>query len=197
MALGLGLITALGLVALGSAGQSEARDQDEAKLYATAPQLPALISAFDRAQEEADQIPSKARFQQQLALDELAGEDRGLSRRLTGSRGDVAYVWPMEEGVCHQSAFTSGCSPTSLLADRGVLIGSAFGSETKDVHVFGVVKDGIDSVTFALKDGRSVTVEVNENSVQLDGQVDPVEARWMNPDGSAGVQSGLVPRPGQ
>lgn len=104
-------------------------------------------------------------------------------------------MWPMNDGVCHQSAFTAGCAPTQLLAERGVIVGSSFGSETKEVHVFGLAKEGITSVTFDLVDGREVTVAAEDNVVQLDGTIDPIEARWTNPDGSTGVQSGLIPRP--
>lgn len=181
-------------------GSGPTAQDDSAAIRAVAPQLPELLSPFRKPKTAADEIPGdEVQAVTDLGAAAQPGESPNLSRRLELANGEYVYLYPVANGVCKSWDAGTGCTPTRVLADRGVVV--AFTAtrdsptdETPEVSVFALARDGIDEVQLILADGRTLTERIQENGALVGLTEVPVEARWRNPDGSLGSQ--IVAPPG-
>lgn len=193
----LALLTMAAAVALSLALGSTAGEAtttgaaERADIEAVAPEIPELIAGFRRAQTATDRLPANGN----LPADLQPGENPLLARRLGGTGGPATYAWPMKDGVCKVANRGGGCAPTSLLAERGVLLGTSFSSDERAVYVDALAVDGVREVVLTLEDGREITAAIENNAFNIVLPADPVRASWVKPDGSREVQTDLVPRP--
>ena len=128
--------------------------------------------------------------------DAVPGENPALLRRIDLPSGTV-HLWPKTGGIC---ASWGNCVPTEFLQERGVALSTEFRQRQDGsysyVRVAGIARDGIESVTFRLQDGRDVTASVRHNVLWLElGSNVPETARWMHPNGTSQEQTGLLPTP--
>lgn len=186
-------------VALGCGDAARTNDPKHvgeiAAIRAVSPELPDLIGSFRRPKSPADEIPGD----EQLTLAQLGdnarpGESPHLSRRLELGGGEFAYVWPEADGVCKAWDTSTGCAPTRVLAERGVIVAFAWkrdspADSTPDVSVFALARDGIEELRLVLPEGRIRTHKIQENGALIRLTEMPLEARWRNPDGSSGSQT--------
>jgi hypothetical protein len=190
VSLGLAVVPAVVVgvaLAVAGGGGSGPPDREDRAVEQVAPGLPTLVAAFRRSQKEGDKIPGEDPLQALAQIGSLPGENPLLSRRLELVGGYHAYVWPANDSVCYSWSGASGCTSTSVLAQKGVLIGtnSDGGSE---VEVFGLARDGVSEIRFTLEDGSEVLAPVENNGALVRLPVMPLEARWKNPDRTNGRQ---------
>jgi hypothetical protein len=153
---------------------------DRSAVETVAPGLNELIGVFQESQEAMDRLPLRGA----LPADLQPGENPLLARRIGGATGPAAYAWPMRDGVCKTARFGGGCSPISLLAKEGVLIGLSVSGSEKAVYVDALAIDGIDRVSFTLESGTKVDAELTKNAFEVRLPEAPRRAEWHLPDGS-------------
>jgi hypothetical protein len=191
-------------VALTSCGSEEpvtrdayasSADPDRAAVERVSPELPELVSEFRRARNEADSIPGDPVAALRQTGDAQPGEDPTLSRRLELADGQRSYAWPMRNGVCYSWPGAVGCTPTAVLAQKGVLVGTGYVSaeanpagKAPEWQVFALARDGISELRVALHDGSEITREIRNNGVLVTLSKAPTEARWQNPNGTIGLE---------
>jgi hypothetical protein len=188
-------------VALASAGQEERRtypspaDRDRAAVERTSSELPQLVGEFRRARHQDDRMPGDPVEGLKDLGDAQPEENPGLSRRLALAGGQYVYAWPMRDGVCYSTDGGGGCVPTALLAEKGLAVGTSYLSERARPEgagpkwqVFALARDGVDELRLTLRDGSEITRAIQSNGVLITLDTAPVEARWRNPDGTAGVE---------
>jgi hypothetical protein len=170
-------------------------DPDRAAVERVSPELPQLVSEFRRARNEADSIPGDPAAALQQTGDAQPGEDPALSRRLELAGGRHTYAWPMENGVCYSWPGAVGCTPTAVLAQKGVLVGTGYVSaganpagKAPEWQVFALARDGISELHLALVDGSEITREIRNNGVLVTLPNAPTEARWQNPNGTTRLE---------
>lgn len=158
---------------------------------ALAPELPKLVAAFRREQTPTDHLAGDP----VRALDNLGdarpGESPQFARRLETGRGAV-YAWPETDGVCYAWSASIGCTPTLVLADKGVLVGLRVTrddpSSSPQVSLGGLARDGVQQIELVLDGGRSEAIAVENNAFLAEPSSVPKEVRWENPDGTPGTQ---------
>jgi hypothetical protein len=165
---------------------------ERAAVALIAPDAPDLIAAFRRDQRADDRMQGDPQASLKRLGEAVPGEQPALARRLRFAEERSVHVWPHSGGVCYASDGSGGCFPTKLLRERGIVVGSTFSTETSVVRVFGIARDGIDSATFTLADGRHVSVAIRDNGFVADVPA-PEALEWTNPDGSDGLEEQLVP----
>jgi hypothetical protein len=171
-------------------------DADRTDVERVSPELPELVNSFRRARSETDNMPGDPVAALRQSGDAQPGEDPALSRRLELAGGQHAYAWPMRNGVCYSWPAATGCSPTAVLAEKGVLVGTSYVSESEGNlsgrppgwQVFALARDGIGELRLALRDGSEITREVTNNGVLISLLTAPTKARWQNLDGTEGIQ---------
>jgi hypothetical protein len=160
----------------------------EALAVSTNSELRATLGVFARAQTRRDAFPldPQARFTQ--ASDAQPGEDLTRSRRVDlGTHGPV-YLWPKSGGVCYGSPGGTGCVPVQLIRQRGIALALKGTIHRADlqyvgVRLFGIARDGIDSVRIGFADGRETAVSVTDNVFLADVGDMPQDIRWTDADG--------------
>lgn len=122
------------------------------------------VSALAEARTASDEMPAEAEAQ----IDEHAdfGMNPDLSRRSVGGTSSV-YLLPASDHVC--AALTNGDTTTVTCPEIDEITGGGAGPATvmltgEAIGVFGVVPDGVESVTLAYGDGQSRTLEVTDNA---------------------------------
>jgi hypothetical protein len=165
---------------------------DRVAVAAISPDAPALIAAFRRAQTADDRLPGNPHASLVAAGEAQPGEQPGMARRLAFADGRTLPVWPKAYGLCYGADGGGGCFDTSLLRARGLAVATSFSSDTAVVRVYAIARDGIESATFVLGDGREVEVPVRGNGFIADVP-DPKALRWRNVDGSLELHSTFVP----
>jgi hypothetical protein len=174
--------TSLGLVS-GDSAEAGAIDEETR----------AVMGVFRDPRTTADEMPGNPEATLRSAGDMQAGEDVGLSRRIPYPGGD-AFVWPMDGGVCHVSAAGSGCVSTRLIKEDGVALGVQSHLDLKsrtyrDVRVFGLARDGIETVRLTLGGGGEVTALVRQNTFQAVDLADrPATVSWRDAGGAHSVE---------
>jgi hypothetical protein len=174
-----------------------AQDQDDpgdAEAVRTiAPQLPGLVAAFRRDQSDSDRQVVDASPDGMEAGDLRPGEAPGHARRLGLGTGVALYAWPARGEVCVSTGSSGGCVSTELLARRGVLVGTRFvgpsaGTPAPIRHAFVLARDGVDEVEIRTEDGHSLVADTHKNGAVVELSAEFVSARWLNVDGTQGVQ---------
>ena len=157
--------------------------------------LAQMVGVFRRPPEPAD-AAAAADMADALKRsgDATPGENPALLRRIDLPSGTV-YLWPKTGGVF---ASWGNCVPTDVIQQRGVALSTEFRQRTDGsysyVRVAGIARDGIDTVTFRLQDGRDVSTTVQDNVFWLElGSDVPEAARWIHPNGSSEQQTRLLP----
>jgi hypothetical protein len=185
-------LTSVAGVALTSCGSA---DPDRAAVERVSPELPELVSEFRRARNEADSIPGDPVAALRQTGDAQPGEDPTLSRRLELADGQRSYAWPMRNGVCYSWPGAVGCTPTAVLAQKGVLVGTGYVSaeanpagKAPEWQVFALARDGIRELRVALHDGSEIAREIRNNGVLVTLSQAPTEARWQNANGTIGLE---------
>ena len=194
---GLALAAALGGGAIATAGDEahpEATSTDRAAVALIAPEAPGLIAAFRRDQTASDRMPGDPHDALAGVGEAQPGEQPGMSRRLAFAGGRGLHVWPKAHGLCYGADGGGGCFDTSFLRERGIAVGTSYSSETAVVRVYGIARDGIESATFTLADGREVAVPIRDNGFIADVP-DPRALTWKDVDGSTERQSTFVLAP--
>jgi hypothetical protein len=158
---------------------------------ALAPDLPQLLSAFRREQTAADRLPGNPVEALAALGDARPGESPQFSRRLQTGDGPV-YVWPETGGICYAWRGSGGCTPTSVLADNGVVVGLRVTQESPgappEVSLAGLARDGIGHVEAVFDGGTTQAIKIENNAFQVNPSSIPLEVRWTNRDGSRGVR---------
>jgi hypothetical protein len=175
----------------GSGSSSVVRDADGAGL---APELPHLIAAFAREQTATDRLPGDPVRALEEVGDAQPGESPQFARRLeTG--GTFVYAWPKTNGVCYSWAGSAGCTPTSVLAGQGVVIGTRMTTDRqvsgapREVTVAALARNGIKEIEFVFGDGRSTFRPVENNALLWHPPELPAAAQWENPSGTRGLRT--------
>jgi hypothetical protein len=195
------VVSSAGAVALASAGGEEPQtyptpaDTDRAAVERVSPMLPQLFGEFRRARHQSDRMPGDPVGALQELGDAQPEENPALSRRLDLSGGQHVYAWPMRDGVCYSSEGGGGCIPTALLAEKGVFVGTGYLSQRArpegagaEWQLFALARDGISELRVTLHDGSEISRAIQSNGVLITLATAPVEARWQNLDGKAGVE---------
>jgi hypothetical protein len=195
-----GAATLAGLLGVGAIATADddlhpaASSTDRAAVSAISPDAPALIAAFRRDQTAEDRLPGDPHASLVSAGEAQPGEQPGMARRLAFADGRRLHVWPKAYGLCFGADGSGGCFDTSLLRARGMAVATSFSTDTAVVRVYGMARDGIETATFTLGDGREVAVPVQDNGFIADVP-DPEALVWRNIDGSLERHSTFVPPP--
>ena len=195
------VVSSVAGVALASAGGEERSayptpaDTDRAAVERVSAKLPQLLGEFRRARHQSDRMPGDPVGALQSLGDAQPEENPALSRRLDLSGDQHVYAWPMRDGVCYSSDGGGGCIPTALLEERGVFVGTGYLSEHarpdgtgREWQLFAIARDGISELRVTLQDGSEISRAIQNNGILLRPPTAPVEARWQNLDGTAGVE---------
>ena len=182
---------------------SSGADADRTDVERVSPELPELLSAFRRPRLESDNMPGDPVTALRESGDAQPGEDPALSRRLELPDGKHSYAWPMTNGVCYSWPGATGCSPTSVLANKGVLVGTSYVSDAESDlsgrppgwQVFALARDGISQLRLTLRDGSEISREVRNNAVLVSLSIGPTAAHWQDSDGAEGTQPLAGPSP--
>jgi len=185
------LFIAAALAAAGTNGANPGdSDADRGATEELSPKLADHVAAFRLPQTAADVIPGDPAANLEHLDDARPGETPELSRRLDVADGRYFYAWPERDGICRSAYGAGSCSPVWLLEQRGVLVGTYEHIDTQPkVHVYGVARDGIETVEFTLADGSSLTARIRDNGLMITLPTRPIAARWTNPDGTSGGQT--------
>jgi hypothetical protein len=115
------------------------------------------------------------------------GEDPSDSRRVDLGERPI-YLWKMDGGVCFTSPGGDGCVPSQQIVKRGITLSVSGELRRTDMtyeyaNVFGIAKDGIDTVRVVHVDGSEIKLPVEKNVFAVDLRDLPTEVRWEDAEG--------------
>lgn len=121
------------------------------------------LSVMQRPREQGDELPDGVA--REMGDHALFGVNPDLSRRATGNATNSVYVVPANGHVCLSVTINEGarlsCTPSGRIA-AGIVGGGTIGISDELIAVYGIVPDGVDSVTVHARGlDRGVDVESN------------------------------------
>lgn len=199
------LVAALAISAIAQAGGDVAPAPDgegAAQVTAVEPAAADAVAALEDPRTASDEMPADIEAQ----IDEHAdfGMNPALARRAVGGTSSVFLV-PADGHVCaavtHGDHATAMCPETDDIASGRSAPGT-MSLAGQDIGVYGIVPDGVGSVTLRYGDGESRSVEVSNNAylavlpagtpvgkVSYDGPSGPVSFSISDP-ATVGTQPG-------
>lgn len=169
----LGVLFAVGVSA--SEDDSNPPGQGMARVTAIQPEAKESLEVFERGRSRLDALPDE--YAERMGRRASFGMNPDLSRRAISNLARSIYVIPARDRVCASLASPLGvattCPPTDDLA-RGEVGGATVALDT-GVSVYGLVPDGVDSVSIETDEHRSMNVPTEANAyytvIPLDDRV--------------------------
>jgi hypothetical protein len=121
------------------------------------------------------------------------GENFTLGRIVVLPTGEIAFLWPARHAVCIGVAGLGACPGVQVLRRHGVAIGGGFnqGVPRGMMRVFGVARDDVHEIVFALPDGREVIAPITDNAFSLLLPIEKITAARVDDDGSRHLVPGV------
>ena len=170
-------------------GETAAPGADAAQVTAIPEEASEAVAVLDRSRESGDALPAEVAEK----VDEEApfGANPDLSRRAIGSLSNSVYVVPADDHVCVALTLGEGanmsCPETDDLA-AGQAGPTTVLLEGGSIAVYGVVPDGVDSVTVQTSGSGAVDAEIeaegNAYLAVLPDGLTPEAASYTGPSGS-------------
>lgn len=158
------VLLAMSVGAIADTDESNPRGSGVEQVTEIEPAARDAMSVFERPRGEADALPPYLARKMDAHAD--FGMNPALSRVSIGNATSSLYVVPARGHVC--AALTVGegvnvtCPPTADIAD-GRAAPATVVNETRDIAIYGVVPDGVESVSVQTGKTESTTVRTEHN----------------------------------
>jgi hypothetical protein len=150
------------------------------------PRLTEMLGVFRRPQR-----PQEAVSNCGIELED--GENFTLGRIVFLPGGEIAFLWPAQNAVCVGVSGLGTCPGIQVLQQHAVAIGGGYnlGVPRGMMRVFGVARDDVSRLVFALPDGREVTATIVDNAFSLLLPIEKIAAERVDDDGSRHAVPGV------
>lgn len=161
----LAAVTAVGAVAQSGDGTNGSPGEDVAQVTTVEPEARAAASVLARGRVAGDALPDHV--VEQMSARPRFGMNPSLSRRAIGSLSNSVYLIPASGFVC--AALTVGDGANMTCAETSKLAAGQSGPSTVSlaggaIAIYGMVPDGVDSVSVATDDGSGGATKVVSNA---------------------------------
>jgi hypothetical protein len=155
--------------------------------------LRGAFSVLGKGRSKRDNLPTTANVD---ALVDHAGANPSLSHRARSlGSDDAVYVMPSADGVCLVTEHGGTCNRADQALD-GKVLGAELCSPTLSpgtIRVYGLVPDGVGSVTVGFDDGSSSSVSIVGNVFALETTRVPRSVAWGDGAGSEPISLPVPP----
>jgi hypothetical protein len=185
----------LGVVALSAGQPSTGSGERHVRAFDASSEVKATLAVFATPQTHGEALPEGLADELEASDEARPGENPTQARRVELPAGAV-HLWPTADGVCTS---WGACVPARQIQEQGVVVGDSTtgdGSSYGRLRLSGLVRDGIDSVTVTLANGRDRVMAVKENVfilelTDVEASEVPVRLTWVDDAGAHSKPTGM------